>query len=270
MRNLSVAMVVLGALAAATPVAAADIALKAPPPVAPYNWTGFYVGGNIGYSWGNANSNFNNAFGFLGLPDVPISTSQRLDGLIGGGQIGYNWQANNTWVFGLEADFQGSGEKGSSSISDPFRFEEVLPVLLTDPVVNGAVTLTNSVDIQWFGTVRGRVGALVNPTTLVYGTGGLAYGGISASGTLTNSIPSLLASRTASFGGSATEVGWTLGAGIEGAIPNTSNWTWKLEYLYIDFGAFSGNGVTPFGEPYSWSTRVTDNILRVGINYRFY
>jgi len=268
MRNLSVAMVALGALAAATPVAAADMALKAPPPVAPYNWTGFYVGGNIGYSWGNANSNFNNAFDFLELPEVPISTSQRLDGLIGGGQIGYNWQANNTWVLGLEADFQGSGEKGSSSVSDPFSFTEVIGII--DPVVNGAVILTNSVDIQWFGTVRGRIGALVNPTTLLYGTGGLAYGRISDSGTLTYSIPALLASRTASFGGSATEVGWTLGAGIEGAIPNTSNWTWKLEYLYIDFGTLSGNGFNSQGEAYSWSTRVTDNILRVGLNYRFH
>jgi outer membrane immunogenic protein len=137
---------------------------------------------------------------------------------------------------------------------------------IIDPIVNGAVTLTNSADIQWFGTVRGRVGALVNPTTFVYGTGGLAYGGISASGTFSNS----LASRSASFGDSTTEVGWTLGVGVEGAIPNTSNWTWKLEYLYIDFGTISGNGVTPFGEPYSWSMRVTDNILRVGFNYRFY
>jgi outer membrane immunogenic protein len=114
--------------------------------------------------------------------------------------------------------------------------------------------------------VRGRVGLLINPTTLLYGTGGLAYGRISASGTFFNSFTS----GTASFGDSTTQVGWTLGAGVEGAIPNASNWTWKLEYLYIDFGTLSGNGFNSQGEAYSWSTRVTDNILRVGLNYRFH
>jgi len=267
MRNLSVAMVALGALAAATPVAAADMVLKAPPPVAPYNWTGFYAGGNIGYSWGNADSNYNEPFfGFLGLP-VPISTSQSLDGVIGGGQIGYNWQANKTWVLGLEADLQGSGERGSSSTADPYNLLLINTFAALDPTL----TLTNKVDIQWFGTVRGRVGVLATPTMLLYGTGGLAYGGICASGSVNDGVA---IATSWSFSSSTTKVGWTLGAGIEGAVPNTSNWTWKLEYLYIDFGTISGNGVDPLlllgSYPYSWSTRVTDNILRVGFNYRFY
>ena len=75
-------------------------------------------------------------------------------------------------------------------------------------------------------------------------------------------------------GGSATNVGWTVGGGVEGAIPNMSNWTWKLEYLYIDFGTVSGNNVDAFVDlnhyPYSWGTRVTDNIFRGGLNYRFW
>ncbi len=260
MRNLSVVMVALGALAA-TPVAAADMALKAPPPPAPvYSWTGFYVGGNIGYSWGNGDSNYYEPiFSVLGLP-IPISASQKLDGLIGGGQIGYNWQANNTWVFGLEADLQGSGEKGSSSTADPWGI-----------VVDPTLTLTNKADIQWFGTVRGRVGVLATPTMLLYGTGGLAYGGISVSGSVNDGF--IGPTNTWSFSDTTTKVGWTLGAGIEGAFPNTSNWTWKLEYLYIDFGTVSGNkldSINLIAFPYSWSTRVTDNILRVGFNYRFY
>ena len=217
-RNLLVAMGALGALAAASPVAAADMVLKAPPPVA-YSWTGFYAGGNIGYSWGNADSNYNEPFfGLLGLP-VPISTSQSLDGVIGGGQVGYNWQANKTWVLGLEADLQGSGERGSSSTGDPYL--NTFNAVTLDPTL----TLTNKADIQWFGTVRGRVGVLATPTMLLYASGGLAYGGICASGSVNDgAVPG----TTWSFSNSTTKVGWTLGAGIEGAIPNTSNWTWNL------------------------------------------
>jgi outer membrane immunogenic protein len=238
-----------------TPAEAADLAYKAPPCCAVYSWTGFYLGGNVGYSWGNANSTYNEpALSGIGL--ASISQSQKLDGFIGGIQIGYNWQVNSTWVLGVEADIQDSGEKGSSGVTDPYTIR-----IFTDPFV----TVTNNADIQWFGTVRGRIGVLVNPTTLLYGTGGLAYGGISASGTFFDS----LTSDTASFGASTTRVGWTLGAGVEGAVPNTSNWTWKLEYLYIDFGTLSGNGFTSLGDPYSWNTSVTDNILRAGLNYRF-
>ena len=98
---------------------AADLPVKAPvyraPVAAAYNWTGWYVGGNIGYGWGTADTNYTDpGFGFFGLP-TSFSASQNLSGIIGGGQIGYNWQANNTWVFGLEADFQGSGQKASAS-----------------------------------------------------------------------------------------------------------------------------------------------------------
>lgn len=260
MRNLSLVLIAAVSTIAVTQIAsAAPASRKKPVPVAvPYSWTGFYVGGNIGYSWGNASSNYNEpAFANFGLP-VPISTSQRLDGLIGGPQIGYNWQANSMWVLGVEADFQWSGEKGSSSVAYHYGTR--------DPVL----TLTNNADIQWFGTVRGRVGVLITPTILAYGTGGLAYGRISASGAVNDGISTF---TTWSFGGAATNVGWTVGGGIEGAVPNTTNWTWKVEYLYVDLGTVGGNNVGPFLDlaqyPYSWSTRVTDNILRGGLNLRF-
>jgi opacity protein-like surface antigen len=64
--------------------------------------------------------------------------------------------------------------------------------------------------------------------------------------------------------------GYAVGAGIAGAFPNSSNWTWKLEYLYVSLGSLSTVGLDPILGPYSWSTsRITDNILRVGVNYRF-
>jgi outer membrane immunogenic protein len=238
--------VALGAIALGTPALAAPVG-------AAYNWTGWYAGGNIGYSWGQGDADYSEpAFGGFGLP-TSWSGSPNIDGVIGGVQIGYNWQVNNTWVFGLEADFQGSAEKGSfSNFADS----------------EGLVTQAQDTKILWFGTLRGRAGVLLDPTLLLYGTGGLAYGRISVSGTFTDTGCGTPACSW-SYGNSTTKVGWTLGAGIEGAVPNTRDWTWKLEYLYIDFGSVSGTGFdTDFGGTYSWSTTVTDNILRVGVSYR--
>ena len=123
-------------------------------------------------------------------------------------------------------------------------------------------------EVDWFGTVRGRVGYLITPTTFVYGTGGLAYGQVSASGSFSDT--GCTPACTWSFSQTATKVGWALGAGFEGAIPTSRNWTWKVEYLHIDLGSMSGTGFdNDFFGPYSWSARFTDDILRVGLNYRF-
>jgi opacity protein-like surface antigen len=113
----------------------ASMVVKAPPPapVPVYSWTGFYAGGNIGYSWGNANTDvvgngtqdsLNLAgFGpmFISNPfDFAASNSARPNGVIGGGQIGYNYQFSPNWVLGFEADIQGSGQRGSGQLADPF------------------------------------------------------------------------------------------------------------------------------------------------------
>lgn len=256
-------------------------AFAAPP--TPYSWTGFYAGGNAGYSWGNANNTYSEP-AFAGPPQVGLptsfSTSGRLDGAIGGFQIGYNRQGNSPWVGGFETDLQWSGERGSSSFTGAYVIPPPPPPPITpppginnaqiapaaalgDPVVNG--TLKTS--IQWFGTLRGRLGVLITPTAFVYGTGGIAYGGIKSSGTITDSGPP----AAWSFGTTATNFGWTLGAGIEGAFPNSPDWTWKVEYLHLDFGRVSGTGFdADFGGPFSWTTDVTDEIVRAGVNYRFH
>ena len=114
--------------------------------------------------------------------------------------------------------------------------------------------------IDWFGTVRGRVGVLATPTVLLYATGGLAYGQVNSSETVGGPLP-------AAFSQSSTNVGWTVGAGIEGAIGG--NWTAKLEYLYVDLGTVSGSFTLPNTDIISHSSHITDNVLRAGINYRF-
>ena len=259
MKNRLLLSVSVVALAWGSSALAADLPVKAPvykaPVAAAYNWTGWYAGGNIGYGWGTADANYTDpGFGFFGLP-TSFSASQNLNGIIGGGQIGYNWQADNTWVFGLEADFQGSGAKATAS--------RYLPI-------NNFEGISQSIEakIWWFGTVRARAGVLVTPTIWAYATGGLAYGNVSASGTVTDT--SCIPTCSWAFSNSKTNVGWTVGAGVEGAIPNTREWTWKIEYLYLDLGSISGTGVeTDFGTTYSWSAKFTNNIIRAGINYRF-
>jgi outer membrane immunogenic protein len=241
-----------GSLLALAGIGPAHAAPPAPPAIAIYNWTGWYVGGNVGYSWGKANSTYSDP-GF-NAPNS-FSGTEHLNGAIAGGQVGYNWQVGTSWVWGIEADLQVSGERGSRSYA-------------SDCEGSGVTCLqSQSAKIPWFGTVRGRFGTLINPSLLVYATGGLAFGEVSASGTVNiTSVP-----ISWGYSNSTTNTGWTLGAGIEGALPGSRAWTWKVEYLYLDLGSVSGTGRDPFfGTTYAWTAKFTDNILRVGFNYGFH
>jgi outer membrane immunogenic protein len=185
-------------------------------------------------------------------------------GIIGGGQIGYNWQ-NGAWVFGVEADFQGSGQKDSNTFSEPFTY--VVPGNFVAVILGtGTVAISHEEKLDWFGTVRGRIGYAVVPDVLLYATGGLAYGHVTSSvtGTITTT-----SSVSATISEADTKTGWTVGAGIEGAIPNLRNWTWKLEYLYIDLGTVNYAYNSPITGSVTASNDITDNIVRAGINYRF-
>jgi outer membrane immunogenic protein len=275
---------------------AADLPVytKAPPVAVPvWTWTGFYAGVNIGYSWGRSSSTDTFYDPIAGTILSATTAKFDMDGVIGGGQIGYNWQWDK-WVFGLETDFQGSGQKGD----DPFTCAGGATGL-TLGVLNGACTVGHIADIparnvaalpvygdlgeklDWFGTVRGRIGPTITPTVLIYATGGLAYGDVKTTDAITGvniggTQGTLLSTQTpfaATFGNSSTRVGWTAGAGVEGVIGG--NWTAKLEYLYIDLGSVSGVFLTPIVTPsgglatLSYSSHITDNILRVGVNYKF-
>jgi outer membrane immunogenic protein len=277
---------------------------KAPVYVDPgYNWTGFYVGGNIGYSWGRSSTTDTFSDALTGGA-LSVGTAKfNLDGVIGGGQAGYNWQRDK-WVFGLEADIQGSGEKGNASgvcagnttvFTPPLGSSSVAAVSSACSLghagdtnagnVNG-LPVTNSLSekIEWFGTFRGRIGPTITPTILAYVTGGLAYGSVKSSDTVSGTNitnpggqgvngGTILTPVGSTFGSSSTRVGWTLGAGVEGVIGG--NWTAKLEYLYVDLGNVSGSFATPIVAPSgaflvsNYNSHVTDNILRVGVNYRF-
>jgi len=179
--------------------------------------------------------------------------------VIGGGQIGYNWQGmGSLWVFGLEADIQGSGQKASGSYALPSVF---VPGVGTFPP-----TAINYEDkLEWFGTVRGRIGYAAGDQGrwLPYITGGLAYGDGNINGSGSDAAPFL--AIPVAFNQTTTYVGWTLGAGLEWAFAD--KWSAKLEYLYIDFG--NGPTIPLTAATAITSGRMTDNIARVGVNYHF-
>jgi outer membrane immunogenic protein len=272
---------------------AADIAVKAPlpAPTPVYSWTGWYVGGNLGASFGHANTDFNgtpltaSAPGgtFPFTPGFAFSDTEHPSGFIGGGQIGYNWQYSPLIVVGLEADFQGALERDTNNLSSPFSF--VVPGVATS---TGTVVTNYTTNVDWFGTVRGRIGYVWgNGEVLTYVTGGLAYGEVKINGTSTVSenLGGNAFSLAQAIGHSQVNTGWVVGWGTEGHLPGNlipipGNWTWKIEGLYMDLGTLDATGVTSgasapvgiavTGGQVATHTHFTDGILRAGLNYQFH
>jgi len=266
MKKLLIASIaVLVSVAAVGWARAADMALpvKAPPPAPWYDWTGFYIGGNGGYSWGRASTT-------ITVPGpTTFSGSQDVNGGLGGGQIGYNWQFDRNWVAGLEADIQGTGQRGNAAL--PTAVFTPPPGVAALPSTTTTGTFSES--LPWFGTLRGRLGYVPSDRWLLYVTGGLAFGEVdsNASVTATTAFPGgpPIATATANASAKNTQVGWTLGGGVEWVF--MPRWSVKLEYLYIDLGTFTNTftGIGPSFPTLTGSTHFTDNIFRAGINYNF-
>lgn len=220
-------LILLAGALIGTQAYAADLPYKAPTYKAPaytpevvapeLTWNGFYVGANVGYGWAD--------FGVSGA-------SENLNGVIGGLQIGYNWQFGN-YVLGAEADVQGSGENKSDSTT----------VLGT--------TFTIDQKIKWFGTARARLGYAFGPW-MVYATGGAAWQNYELS----------VSAGGGSLSDNTTKIGWTAGGGLEWMF--MPRWSAKAEYLYMDTG---NTDLTLFGT--TFNAQITNNIGRVGINYHF-
>ncbi|HUI21125.1 MAG TPA: outer membrane beta-barrel protein [Methylocella sp.] len=264
---------------------AADLTPPPPPPPPVPVWTGFYAGVNAGYEWAADRSVNTFAAPVFAAPawstELALSTalatgsnSLNPNGFIGGGQIGYNYQLFTTnWVAGIEGDIQGiAGSRPSSSFSG-----SGVPADLPGETIVSTVTSTKQ--LNYLGTVRGRFGYLLMPALLIYGDGGLAYGGVKAStGILQANMP--FAPPFASGGSlSNTQVGWSAGIGLEWMF--LPNWSLKAEYLYYDLGkvtytlsplAFSsptfGSALLYASAPFS-STRFNGSVVRAGINYHF-
>ena len=304
-KGLIVAAGILAAGIAAASAADMRMPVKAPPVVEPpFSWAGFYIGGNVGYSWGRATTDQTDTTTattttelFRGipatgpsqttLPGVPgtfpqvattavtglTSGRSNVDGFVGGGQIGYNWQINRNWLLGLETDFQGSAERGSVTVCS----------VAGCPA--GSLIGTANNRLKWFGTLRGRVAWIPTERLLLYATGGLAYGQLDS-----DYVTGVVGTPVLALSSSTTRAGWTVGAGAEGALDR--HWSIKGEYLFMDLGRFGGGAgtgaatttvvdtpllqaqatirtTTVAATTGSVSTRFFDHILRVGVNYRF-
>ena len=246
---------------------AADMPLKAVAPVQLYNWTGWYIGGNVG---GNFSSSTINGFSggpgtaaFFAAGEFPTGLTPNAGGALGGAQIGYNWQTAAAWVVGLETDIQGSSYKGWASI-------------LSTPAALAPFTTYIEEHGYWFGTVRGRIGYLVGPNILIYGTGGFAYGQAESSFSTIGTGFTLATCPTtftcAAGSSTSTRYGWAAGVGSELMV--SQHWTVRLEYLYLDLGtqsATAGTGPAYVFTPVSFtaSAPFKENILRMGFNYKF-
>ena len=207
------------------------------------SWTGFYVGANLGYGWGDSSPeitatdpgtrNFINAIRVGSINPAPFDTK----GIFGGLQIGYNYRFAPNWLVGIETDFQWSNLNGNSD--GAFNFVGG----------RGTHTIFANERLRSFGTVRGRFGFLPTANWLVYGTGGFAYGWVEQQATLTNISPNgvvnssftCVANAVCATGShSQTHGGWTAGAGSEYLLNGNPFFnlpvTLKVEYLYVNLG----------------------------------
>jgi outer membrane immunogenic protein len=295
------------ALALGSAAEAADLPTAKGVPPAPvivaqaFSWTGFYAGVNAGYNWGSNGGKWQNdcysnfcstadwnlvkPIWWAGIPSGDVGSQ---DGWAFGAQAGYNYQIGSI-VVGVEGDIDWLGGSKKKSWSWTGNYDP--DVYADGPDLK--LTATAKGELNWLGTLRGRVGFAADHF-LIYATGGLAFGNVSGSASITgqcygidgcvqytgkdlkdgqyNTFASLAGSK------SGTRVGWTLGAGAEYAI--TNNWTVKAEWLYYDLGSnnFSTTGntfwLTANNSSGTWytpkiRTDVNGSIARLGVNYKF-
>jgi outer membrane immunogenic protein len=261
MKRFLVCGVAFGALI--TQAMAADMFVKAAPPAAAWSWTGLYIGGNVGYAWGDTTDpaisfvDPGGVIGFAGYFNAGGNVFQSLNqgGFVGGGQVGYDWQFNQWGVIGVVADYQGANVTDSQSAS------------ITPP---GGVTSTQllSAKIDSLGTVRGRLGATAY-NVLFYGTGGLAYGHVESSiGFFAPSSPVFFSGTTTS----QNKTGWVAGLGVSYAL--TQNWNVGVEWLHYDLGNSTVTGVTVApgiivpGASLTASQSITGDLVRANLNFK--
>ena len=241
---------------------AADLRRPAPAPYLPplFTWTGFYAGLNAGYGFGNDGTAttvgqvaINNSTVADGAR--PANVGLRPEGFIGGAQIGYNWQTG-AFVSGIEADIQYTD------------FTDNVNAVTIGRAFPGVRNNIFEQKLEYLGTVRARLGYAWD-RTLVYGTGGLAYGGVNNSATFFGPLPANILQFTG--GQKSTEVGYAVGGGIEQAF--WQNVTLRAEYLYYNLGDTSAAvnvipGSGGAGTGYIVNFKNEGHIVRAGLNFK--
>jgi outer membrane immunogenic protein len=238
----------------ATSAVAADLPRKAPayapPPLPPpFSWTGFY--GGIHAGWGfTSDSDATVTNNIAGVFDT-IALSQNSNGVVGGIQVGYNWQFAPNWVVGIEGDFSGTGIQDTT----------VAALTLGGALGPAGSTHLAERDVKWLASIRGRLGYAAD-RWLFYVTGGGAWAGTDF--TVGPNLPGTFGLAT----GSDTISGWTAGGGVEYAF--TNNWTGRVEYLFYDLGDTNIANVglvAPNIATTTWENQF--HVVRLGVNYKF-
>jgi outer membrane immunogenic protein len=248
--NRAFGVIATAASLIAAPAFAADMPIKALPPVPPpaWTWTGFYLGLNAGWGWDAKVDNLlittDPALG--GYPATAAGTNPT--GPFAGVDVGYNWQVANFLVFGFEADFEGS------NIQNGFQ-NRVIDVF--------GDQLSAEQALNAFSTIRGRLGLAYN-NFLVYGTGGLAYGDVHNRVVDVLTVPP---TGTVNISQDAWQSGYAVGGGVEYMVaPHASL---KVEYQYIKLGSFTGSALESPPSGFTFSTNSINNnfqTVRVGLN----
>jgi outer membrane immunogenic protein len=224
----------------AGPAMAADMPLKAPPPVAIFSWTGCYIGAHVGGKSGRSEVHYGaNTLAGPVASGTEATSPIRMSGALGGGQIGCNYQVG-AWVFGIEGD-------GSAVQFDG----------------QGVETLFTGFRVQttehWLATARGRLG-YAQDKWLLYVTGGGAWAEVETVNYL-SATPALSAIQK------DTLSGWTVGVGAEYALGY--GWSIKGEYLYIDFSEKTFFTATTPVALAEFNVRLRQSVARFGLNYKF-
>jgi outer membrane immunogenic protein len=220
-------------LSTALPAAAADLPAPSAPPsfeALAHDWSGVYVGGNVGYTYGTSAATYDNSL----LAAFAISSNPA------GWSIGLGLGANQELANGLVLGVDGDINYGSIT--------STIPDTLAAALLRPGNTITSNTD--WSGSIRGKVGFAAGQL-LPYLTAGLAVANASVSAT------------DGPVSQSAILAGWTAGAGLEYAIDE--NWSAKAEYLYTDLGTHTWFS----GQVYSSTSHSTSSTVRVGLNYKF-
>jgi outer membrane immunogenic protein len=215
-------------------------------PLPTLTWTGLSIGVNLGGGWtsGTRNSAVSTAVSDPingdGVFTVFGTGKNNASGFVGGGQIGYNFQFGQSFLAGVETDFQGT-TISNNGVS--------LWAQYTSPLGSTLTPLGQfNASVPWFGTVRARLGYLITPTILLYGTAGFGYGGVSISNY------------------NNTRTGWTAGGGVEWMV--LPSWSVKAEYLFVDLNNGGSTG-TFTGYNYGYNNNPQINVMRAGFNYHF-
>ena len=213
-------------------------------------WNGLYTGLNIGAGWGANGGNANNwnVNGVSGGYSNNLAANGAGGGVIGGGQLGYNFAITPMLLLGAETDFQGTslGSGGGVSLGPLLNLNNGGVGYLPGPLGGG-------VSIDWFGTLRGRVGVTFLPNLLIYGTGGFAYADVQRDGWSNES--------------STLQTGYTGGGGTEWMF--MPNWSVKTEYLYTNVSGGNSGWTNGLFSLKNITTHTSWNTVRAGVNYHF-